>query len=112
MANSDVKLKEAWPSSFMMRPRIALNIKSVEYKFLEENQDPKASFFLNQTMFPICESLVTVYVDEDWSSCPFILPSDPYDRAIARFWAAYLDEKWFPSMRSIAATKKGRHERR
>ncbi|KAK0575154.1 hypothetical protein LWI29_034676 [Acer saccharum] len=43
------------------------------------------------------------YIDEVWSSAPSILPSHPYDRAIARFWAAYVDEKLFPTMREIVS---------
>ncbi|KAJ8547842.1 hypothetical protein K7X08_021078 [Anisodus acutangulus] len=35
----------------------------------------------------ICESLVIVQYS------PSILPSDPHDRAISRFWAAYIDDK-------------------
>ncbi|CAK7332789.1 unnamed protein product [Dovyalis caffra] len=51
---------------------------------------------------PICESLVTVeYIDAVWSSGPSVVPSDPYDRAVARFWAAYLDEKRTISLEEI-----------
>ncbi|KAK8613636.1 hypothetical protein V6N13_101393 [Hibiscus sabdariffa] len=41
---------------------------------------------------PFCESLVIIrYIDETWSSGPSTLPSDPKERAVPRFWAAYLD---------------------
>jgi glutathione S-transferase len=109
MAKSDVKLIGAWPSPFVMRPRIALNIKSAGYEFLEETLGSKSQLLLESNPVhkkipvlihdgkPICESLVIVeYIDEVWSSGPTILPSDPYDRALARFWAAYLDEKVSP----------------
>ncbi|GLT41578.1 hypothetical protein SLA2020_156310 [Shorea laevis] len=112
MAKSDVKLLGAWTSPFVMRARIALNIKSVDYEYQEENWlVSKSELLLKSNPIhkkvpvlihadnPICESLIIVqYIDEVWSSGPSILPSDPYDRATSRFWSAYIDDKWFPPM--------------
>ncbi|KAI4328349.1 hypothetical protein L6164_020708 [Bauhinia variegata] len=118
MPESGVKVLGAWPSPFVMRARIALNIKSVKYEFLEETFGSKSQLLLQSNPVykkipvlihgdkPICESLIIVeYVDNVWSSGPSILPSDPYDRATARFWATYIDDKWFPSMQSIGKAK-------
>lgn len=106
MAKTDVKVLGAWPSSFVLRPRIALNLKSVEYEFLEEDFGSKSPLLLQSNPVykkmpvlihldkPICESLIIVqYIDEVWASGPSLLPSDPYDQALARFWAAYIDDK-------------------
>ena len=121
MAKNDVKLLGAWPSPYVLRARIALNIKSVKYEFLAETMAPKSELLLQSNPVykkipvlihgdkPICESLVIVqYIDEAWTSGPSILPSDPCDRAIHRFWAVYLDETvrrfsfwWFPSISSL-----------
>ncbi|XP_009608989.1 glutathione S-transferase U17-like [Nicotiana tomentosiformis] len=118
MAGNDVKVLGAWPSPYVMRPRIALNIKSVAYDILEEQFGSKSELLLKSNPVykkipvlihdgkPISESLIIVqYIDEVWNSGPSILPSDPYDRAIARFWATYIDDKWFPAMRGIAAAQ-------
>lgn len=104
--NDDVKVLGAWPSPFVMRARIALNLKSIDYEFLEETIGSKSQLLLQSNPVhkkvpvlihgdkPICESLIIVqYIDEVWTSAPSILPSDPYDRAIQRFWAAYVDDK-------------------
>ncbi|KAJ1427734.1 Thioredoxin-like superfamily [Sesbania bispinosa] len=120
MAQSEVKLIGKWSSPYVMRAKIALNIKSLEYENFEENEtlNPKSDLLLQSNPVygkvpvlihhgkPICESLIIVeYIDETWSTGPSILPSDAYDRAIARFWAAYIDQKWFPSLESIIAVE-------
>lgn len=108
-----------WASPFTLRPRIALNIKSIEYEFIGEDFDSKSELLLKSNPVhkrypvllhgdqPLCESYIIVeYIDEVWRSGPSILPSDPSDRAIARFWAAYIDEKLLPSMRGMAMAPK------
>lgn len=103
----EVKVLGAWPSPFVMRPRIALNLKGVGYEFLEEEIGTKSELLLKSNPVykkipvlihngkPICESMIIVeYIDEVWADGKAsILPSDPYDRAIARFWAVYIDDK-------------------
>ncbi|OIW20415.1 hypothetical protein TanjilG_11106 [Lupinus angustifolius] len=116
--NDDVKLIGAWPSPFVWRAKVALNLKSVKFEFLEETFAPKSQLLLESNPVykkipvlihggkPISESLIIVqYIDETWSSGTSILPSDPYDRATARFWAHYFDDKLFPAIRSITGAQ-------
>lgn len=108
MATNGVEILGAWASPYSIRLKIALNLKSIDYEFMEEdfyniksarllkaNPVYKKLPVLIHDQKPICESLIILqYIDEAWTGKgPSLLPSDPYDRAIARFWAAYLDDK-------------------
>ncbi|KAJ3682077.1 hypothetical protein LUZ60_014650 [Juncus effusus] len=98
---------------------MALNLKRLSYEYLEQDLKNKSELLLisnpihkkvpifihnNQT---VCESLVILqYIDEVWPEVgPTILPSDPYERAIARFWAAFVDDKLYASWSAIFKAK-------
>ncbi|KAH7834510.1 hypothetical protein Vadar_016823 [Vaccinium darrowii] len=115
---ASVKLIGARPSPFVNRVQIALNLKSINYEFFDEIFGSKSKFLLESNPVhkkipvlihddkPICESLIIVqYIDEQWTSGPSILPSDPYDRSTAQFWASYIDEKCFSSLGDLRLAK-------
>ncbi|KDP37219.1 hypothetical protein JCGZ_06275 [Jatropha curcas] len=94
------------PSPFAARVRIALAEKGLKYESKEENFPNKSDLLLQMNPVhkllpvlihngkPICESLIIVqYIDEVWNHEPKLLPSDPYQRAHARFWADYIEKK-------------------
>ncbi|XP_020094461.1 glutathione S-transferase U17-like [Ananas comosus] len=106
-SGDEVKLLGAWASTYVIRAKIALQLKGVSYEYLEqqlwENQSElllksnpvyKKVPVLIHNDRPICESAIIVqYIDDVWAGTgPSILPSDPYERAIARFWARYIDD--------------------
>ncbi|KAJ0968788.1 hypothetical protein J5N97_021665 [Dioscorea zingiberensis] len=115
----EVKVLGDWSSPFVMRAKIALNLKGVKYENLEETLSNKSQLLLNSNPVykkvpvlihngkPICESLLILqYIDEAWvDSGPSILPSDPYAAAMARFWAFYIDDKWLPAFMGIPRGK-------
>ncbi|KAM3206456.1 hypothetical protein ACQJBY_061893 [Aegilops geniculata] len=101
-------------SMYAIRVQMALRIKGLTYDYLPEDPWSKSDLLLASNPVhkklpvlihagrPVCESLIIVqYLD---GAC--ILPTDPYGRAVARFWAAYIDNKLFPSCIGILKTAK------
>ncbi|TXG58711.1 hypothetical protein EZV62_016540 [Acer yangbiense] len=106
----EVKLFGVWASPFSRRVEIALKIKGVKYEYIEEDLTNKSPLLLKYNPVhkkipvlvhngnPIAESVVIIeYIDETWKHNP-ILPQHPYDRALARFWAKFIDEKCLPAL--------------
>lgn len=100
-------LLDFWPSMFGMRCRIALAEKGIQYEYKDMDIFNKSPLLLQMNPVhkkipvlvhngkSVCESLIIVeYIDETWKDkAPPLLPSDPYDRSQARFWADYVDKK-------------------
>ena len=95
-----------WVSMFGVRVKIALAEKGIKYEYREEDLTNKSQLLLQMNPVhkkipvlvhngkPICESLIIVqYIDEVWKDRAPLLPSDPYQRAQARFWADFVDKK-------------------
>ncbi|KAH6818160.1 glutathione S-transferase TAU 19 [Perilla frutescens var. frutescens] len=113
-----VILLDFYASVFGMRARVALAEKGIEYEYREEDLSNKSQLLVEMNPVhkkipvlihhgkPVCESLIIVqYIDEVWSEKSPLLPSDPYGRAQARFWADYIDKKVYDAGRRIWFTK-------
>lgn len=126
MAREELTLLGLWASPFVIRVRIALNLKGLTYGYTEESLYDKSELLLKSNPVhkkvpvlihdgkPVCESQIIVqYIDEafpDAGAGAPILPSDPYDRAVARFWASYVEDKlystWVPVFRGRTAEER------
>jgi glutathione S-transferase len=119
-----VKVLKTWESPFAMRVLIALEEKGISYELQEENMRDKSRPLLQMDPIhkqipvllhngkPLAESLIILqYIDEAWpSTSPTspekrFMPSTPYDRAITRFWAEFMDKKIYEAGRRIIMSK-------
>ncbi|KAL8152734.1 hypothetical protein V2J09_010494 [Rumex salicifolius] len=105
MGGEEVKLLGRSTSPYSRRVEIALRIKGIQYEYIEQDLKNKSQLLLQSN--PVYKSIpvllhngnpivhhqiILEYIDETWKSNP-ILPQDPYDRATARFWCRFIDEK-------------------
>ncbi|KAJ8762736.1 hypothetical protein K2173_012228 [Erythroxylum novogranatense] len=117
MAEQQVKLLGATYSPFVHRVEIALKLKGIEYESVEVDIVNKSPLLLQHNPIykkvpvlvhsekPIVESLIILeYIEETWKDNP-IMPHDPYEKATARFWAKFIEEKLTEIVRNVLATE-------
>ena len=104
--------------TIVLRVKLALSFKGLSYADVEEDHSVgKSELLLKSNPVhnnvpvlihngkPVCESQIIVqYIDEVYTGTgPSLLPADPYERAMARFWATFIDDKVSSTTSSIPA---------
>ncbi|XP_027354207.1 glutathione transferase GST 23-like [Abrus precatorius] len=120
MEGESLTLLGFWASPFALRVKWALELKGIQYQYVEEDLINKSAMLLQYNPVykkipvlvhdgkPLAESLVILeYIDETWKQNP-LLPHEPYERAKARFWSTFVDEKCVPAF--MATFSKGGEE--
>ncbi|KAK4358108.1 hypothetical protein RND71_023718 [Anisodus tanguticus] len=103
---SEVVFLGSWFISYCTRVRLALEIKGIQYEYIEQDLTNKSQELVNYNPVhkkvpvlvhkgkPIVESIVILgYVDDCWKYSHKLFPEEPYERAKVRFWINYYDQK-------------------
>ncbi|CAL9097740.1 glutathione s-transferase [Musa troglodytarum] len=114
--SDDLKLLGSWASSYTHRVQLALKLKGLAFEYAEEDlADKSPSLLLHNPVYkkvpvllhrgrPVLESVIILhYLDETWPDVPLV-PADPYDRALARFWCHFVDDKLGPAVGAVFAS--------
>ncbi|KAH0783024.1 hypothetical protein KY290_002622 [Solanum tuberosum] len=105
----DVKLLGTKESIFTQRIMWALKLKGICYEFIEQDFSSRSSPLLVKlnpvyNKVPVivhdgkslAESLVILeYIEETWPLINPLFPVDPFERASGRFWARFVDGKFY-----------------
>ncbi|XP_052192259.1 probable glutathione S-transferase [Diospyros lotus] len=114
---SKVKLFRTWSSPYALRIVWALELKGIDYETIFEDLSNKSQLLLQYNPVhkkvpvlvhngkAISESLVIIeYIEDTWKDTP-LLPEDPYEKATARFWEKFNDDKLSPSIWQVFVTQ-------
>lgn len=111
LKGDEVKLLLIKASPYAMSCAIALREKGVEFEEVDQDLTAKGDLLLRSNPVyeevpvlihngtPIVQSLVILeYIEEAWppsDTTPSLLPGSAYDRSLSRFWADFINKKFF-----------------
>lgn len=112
-----LKLFGSWASSYTHRVQLALRLKGLEFEYAEEDLGNKSDALLRHNpvykKVPVLvhdgralaeSAIILQYLDDAWPGTRPLLPTDPFDRALARFWCHFADDKLGPAVGAVFAS--------
>ena len=101
-----LKLFGSWASSYTQHVHLALRLKGLEFEYVEEDLGNKSDELLRHNpvhkKVPVLvhggralpeSDIILQYLDDAWPETRPLLPADAFDRALARFWCHFADDK-------------------
>lgn len=114
---ASLKLFGSWASSYTHRVQLGLRLKGLEFDYAEEDLGNKSDALLRHNPVykkvpvlvhdgrALAESIIILqYLDDAWPASRPLLPADPLDRALARFWCHFADDKLGPAVGAVFAS--------
>ncbi|CAN1278886.1 Probable glutathione S-transferase [Linum perenne] len=103
---ADIKLLGTWPSQWSHRVIWALKLKGIDYEYIPEDLFNKSQLLLQSNPVhkkipvlihggkPISESMIILqYLDDAFPESYPLMPTAPYEKAVARFWIKFAEDK-------------------
>ncbi|XP_057503494.1 probable glutathione S-transferase [Actinidia eriantha] len=103
---SEVRLLGAHYSPFVQRVTWVLNMKGIEYEYLEQELVKKGPALVQcnpvhkRVPVLIHEGRPIGYLDDTWKTRPLFF-RDPNERAMTRFWAKFVEKNFAEAMRQV-----------
>lgn len=116
-AQLQLKLFGSWASSYTHRVQLAMRLKGLAFEYAEEDLGNKSDALLRQNPVykkvpvlvhdgrSLAESVIILqYLDDAFPASRQLLPADAFDRAVARFWCHFGDDKLGPAVGAVFAS--------
>ncbi|CAN1278888.1 Probable glutathione S-transferase [Linum perenne] len=114
---ADIKLLGTWPSQWSHRVIWALKLKGIDYEYIPEDLFNKSQLLLQSNPVhkkipvlihggkPISESMIILqYLDDAFPESYPLMPTAPYEKAVARFWIKFAEDKLSSKLWRVALT--------
>ncbi|KAM3404086.1 hypothetical protein ACQJBY_007277 [Aegilops geniculata] len=116
-AQLQLKLFGSWASSYTHRVQLAMRLKGLAFEYAEEDLGNKSDELLRHNPVykkvpvlvhdgrSLAESVIILqYLDDAFPASRQLLPADAFDRAVARFWCHFGDDKLGPAVGAVFAS--------